>query len=100
MGSDEPGLGGVTGTALGGTRCHHPKAAREMVGVHIVSAVRLRRWAIRGLSKAHLAVYRMTRRVLGSVAGMPVLLLTTTGRRSERRARHRSRSFAMRPTSW
>ena len=51
--------------------------------MHIVSAVRLRRWAIRGLSKAHLAVYRMTRgRVLGSVAGMPVLLLTTTGRRS------------------
>jgi hypothetical protein len=38
--------------------------------MHIVSAVRLRRWAIRGLSKAHLAVYRMTRgRVLGSVAG-------------------------------
>ena len=54
-----------------------------MVQVRIVSAVRLRRWAIRGLSKAHLAVYRMTRgRVLGSVAGMPVLLLTTTGRRS------------------
>ena len=51
--------------------------------MRIVSAVRLRRWAIRGLSKAHLAVYRMTRgRVLGSVAGMPVLLLTTTGRRS------------------
>jgi deazaflavin-dependent oxidoreductase (nitroreductase family) len=51
--------------------------------MHIVSAVRLRRWAIRGLSKAHLAVYRMTRgRVLGPVAGMPVHLLTTTGRRS------------------
>jgi deazaflavin-dependent oxidoreductase (nitroreductase family) len=50
-----------------------------------VSAVRLRlrRWAIRALSKAHLTVYRVTRgRVLGSVAGMPVLLLTTTGRRS------------------
>ena len=54
-----------------------------MVQVHIVSAVRLRRWAIRGLSKAHLAVYRVTRGTfLGSVAGMPVLLLTTTGRRS------------------
>jgi deazaflavin-dependent oxidoreductase (nitroreductase family) len=53
--------------------------------VHIVSAVRLRfrRWAIRVLGKAHLAVLRMTRgRLLGSVAGMPVLLLTTTGRRS------------------
>ena len=51
--------------------------------MHVVSAVRLRRWAIRCLGKAHLAVHRVTRgRVLGSVAGMPVLLLTTTGRRS------------------
>ena len=53
--------------------------------MHLVSAVRLRsrRWVIRGLSRTHLAVHRMTRgRVLGSVAGMPVLLLTTTGRRS------------------
>jgi deazaflavin-dependent oxidoreductase (nitroreductase family) len=53
--------------------------------VYVVSAVRrtFRRWAIRALSKAHLAAYRVSRgRVLGSVAGMPVLLLTTTGRRS------------------
>lgn len=51
--------------------------------MRVVSPVRLRRWAIRGLSKAHLAVHRLTGgRVLGSVAGMPVLLLTTTGRRS------------------
>lgn len=51
--------------------------------MNVVSAFRLRRWAIRGLSRAHLAVHRLTRgRVLGSVAGMPVLLLTTTGRRS------------------
>ena len=53
--------------------------------VYVVSAVRrtLRRWAIRALRKAHLAAYRVSRvRVLGSVAGMPVLLLTTTGRRS------------------
>ena len=43
----------------------------------------MRRWAIRFLSRAHLAAYRLSRgRVLGSVAGMPVLLLTTTGRRS------------------
>ena len=43
----------------------------------------MRRWTIRFLSKAHLAAYRLSRgRVLGSVAGMPVLLLTTTGRRS------------------
>ena len=35
------------------------------------------------LSKAHLAAYRLSRgRVLGSVAGMPVLLLTATGWRS------------------
>jgi deazaflavin-dependent oxidoreductase (nitroreductase family) len=45
----------------------------------------LRRWEIRALSKAHLAAYRVSRgRVLGSVAGMPVLLLTTTGRRSRK----------------
>src|SRR5687767_13162386 len=53
--------------------------------VYVVSAVRRtsRRWAIRALSKAHLAAYRVSGgRVLGSVAGMPVLLLTTTGRRS------------------
>ena len=43
----------------------------------------LRRWTISVLSKTHLAVHRLTRgRALGSVAGMPVLLLTTTGRRS------------------
>jgi F420H(2)-dependent quinone reductase len=53
--------------------------------VHLVSAVRLRsrRWVIRGLSRTHVAVHRVTKgRVLGSVAGLPVLLLTTTGRRS------------------
>ena len=53
--------------------------------LHVVSAVRrsLRRRVIRGLSRTHLAVHRVTGgRVLGSVAGMPVLLLTTTGRRS------------------
>ena len=53
--------------------------------VYVVSAGRrkLRRWVIRALSKAHLAAYRVSGgRVLGSVAGMPVLLLTTTGRRS------------------
>ncbi len=45
--------------------------------------VGLRRWTIKILSKAHLAVQRVSRgRVLGRVAGMPVLLLTTTGRRS------------------
>ena len=53
--------------------------------MHVMTAVRSRsrRWVIRGLSRAHLAVHRVTRGgVLGSVAGMPVLLLTTTGRRS------------------
>ena len=35
--------------------------------------------------RSHRAVYRLTRgRLLGRVAGMPVLLLTTTGRRSGR----------------
>jgi len=38
---------------------------------------------IKGLSKAHLFVQRLSRgRLLGRVAGMPVLLLTTTGRKS------------------
>ena len=53
--------------------------------VYVVSAVRrkVRRWAIRALSEVHLAAYRLSRgRLLGSVVGMPVLLLTTTGRRS------------------
>jgi F420H(2)-dependent quinone reductase len=51
----------------------------------VVSALRvtLRRWLIRSLSKTHLVVYRLSRgRFLSRVAGMPVLLLTTTGRRS------------------
>jgi F420H(2)-dependent quinone reductase len=48
-----------------------------------VLRVSLRRWLIRGLSKTHLVVYRLSRgRFLSRVAGMPVLLLTTTGRRS------------------
>jgi len=45
--------------------------------------VRLRRAAIKALSRTHLVLYRASRgRLLGSVAGMPVLLLTTSGRRS------------------
>ena len=37
------------------------------------------------MGRSHRAVYRLTRgRLLGRVAGMPVLLLTTTGRRSGR----------------
>lgn len=47
--------------------------------------MRLRRAAIRAMGRSHGALYRLTRgRVLGRVAGMPVLLLTTTGRRSGR----------------
>ena len=45
----------------------------------------LRRAAIRLMGRSHLVVYRLSRgRLLGRVAGMPVLLLTTTGRRSGR----------------
>ncbi len=45
----------------------------------------LRPAAIRLMGRSHRAVYRLTRgRLLGRVAGMPVLLLTTTGRRSGR----------------
>ena len=46
---------------------------------------RLRRFLIRAMSRTHGAVYRMSGgRLLGRVAGMPVLLLTTTGRGSGR----------------
>lgn len=46
----------------------------------------LRRNAIKQMGRAHHALYRVTGgRVLGVVAGMPVLILTTTGRRSGRR---------------
>ena len=45
----------------------------------------LRPAAIRAMGRAHRVVYRLTRgRLLGRVAGMPVLLLATTGRRSGR----------------
>jgi deazaflavin-dependent oxidoreductase (nitroreductase family) len=45
----------------------------------------LRRTAIKAVGRSHRAVYRLSRgRLLGRVAGMPVLLLTTTGRRSGR----------------
>jgi len=47
--------------------------------------MRLRPAAIRAMGRSHRAAYRLTRgRLLGRVAGMPVLLLTTTGRRSGR----------------
>ena len=46
---------------------------------------RLRRFLLRVMSRTHGGVYRTSRgRLLGRVAGMPVLLLTTTGRRSGR----------------
>jgi F420H(2)-dependent quinone reductase len=46
---------------------------------------RLRRFLIRAMSRAHEAVYRASGgRLLRRVVGMPVLLLTTTGRRSGR----------------
>lgn len=53
--------------------------------MRLVSAVRLsfRRSLIKCLSKTHLVVQRLSRgRFLNRVVGMPVLLLTTTGRRS------------------
>jgi len=46
---------------------------------------RLRRFLIRAMSSTHGRVYRASEgRLLGRLAGMPVLLLTTTGRRSGR----------------
>jgi deazaflavin-dependent oxidoreductase (nitroreductase family) len=46
---------------------------------------RLRRFLIRAMSRAHGGVYRISvGRLFGRVAGMPVLLLTTTGRESGR----------------
>ena len=45
----------------------------------------LRPAAIRAMGRSHRAIYRLTRgRLFGRVAGMPVLLLTTTGRRTGR----------------
>jgi F420H(2)-dependent quinone reductase len=45
--------------------------------------VSLRRWLIRAMSKTHLLIHHLSRgRLLGRVLGMPVLLLTTTGRRT------------------
>jgi deazaflavin-dependent oxidoreductase (nitroreductase family) len=44
-----------------------------------------RRSVIRALGRAHVLVYRVSRgRLLGRIADMPVVLLTTTGRRSGR----------------
>ena len=44
---------------------------------------RVRRFLIRAMSRTHGGIYRGSGgRILGRVAGMPVLLLTTTGRRS------------------
>ena len=46
---------------------------------------RLRPAAIRAMGRAHRALYRVSGgRLLGRVAGMPVLMLTTTGRRTGR----------------
>jgi deazaflavin-dependent oxidoreductase (nitroreductase family) len=54
-----------------------------MVASVLAFRVSLRRRMIRALSRAHLIVHRLSRgRLLGRLAGMPVLLLTTTGRRS------------------
>jgi hypothetical protein len=44
---------------------------------------RARRFLIRALSRIHARAYRISGgRILDSLAGMPVLLLTTTGRES------------------
>ena len=46
---------------------------------------RARRFLIRALSRIHARAYRISRgRILDRIAGMPVLLLTTTGRESGR----------------
>ena len=58
-----------------------------MAGVAEMSHTReqMRRFLIRAISRTHGRVYRASGgRLLGRVAGMPVLLLTTTGRRSGR----------------
>ena len=45
----------------------------------------LRRELIKVMGRSHLALYRLSQgKLLGRAAGMPVLLLTTTGRRSGR----------------
>ena len=52
-------------------------------GAAVMLRVSMRRLLLKGLSRTHVLVHRLSRgRLLGRVAGMPVLLLTTTGRRS------------------
>jgi F420H(2)-dependent quinone reductase len=60
-----------------------PVVVRPRDARSVKLATVFRRWLIGAMSKTHLAVQRLSRgRLLGTVAGMPVLLLTTTGRRS------------------
>src|SRR5690349_12768462 len=81
-----PDLGKFSTRSRSSSRARYRVPGRALA-VSGVSAFRLslRRWTIKGLSRAHLAVLRLSRgRLLGRVAGMPVLVLTTTGRRSAR----------------
>jgi deazaflavin-dependent oxidoreductase (nitroreductase family) len=56
------------------------------VGKSTDARQRLRRFLIRALSRIHGAIYRISRgRLFGRLAGMPVLLLHTSGRRSGKR---------------
>ena len=68
---------GTSGTTAG--------RRRRAPGLGLAARMRLRPAAIRAMGRAHRAVYRLSGgRLLGRVAGMPVLLLTTTGRRTGR----------------
>ena len=70
---------GTSGTTAG--------RRRRAPGVAGYRRMRLRPAAIRAMGRAHRAVYRLSGgRLLGRVAGMPVLMLTTTGRRTGRAA--------------
>ena len=58
-----------------------PQDGRVATGIH--TRERARRFLIRALSRIHGRVYRLSSgRIFARIAGMPVLLLTTTGRES------------------
>ena len=69
---------------LASSRC--PSARPTLKMKHVASTStgeRARRVLIRALSRIHARVYRMSNgRILDRIVGMPVLLLTTTGRES------------------
>ena len=81
-------MNGLLARVLAGREAARPSvASSDSAGSGITDASdtreRLRRFLIRVISRTHGGIYRVSGgRFLGRVAGMPVLILTTSGRRS------------------